>query len=736
MIVSGGTSICRQGRFIANRMRAPSVARGTRRLSGVLALCVLAARGLAAQGSVAPPAYPTTPRGNQVDDIGGIHVPDPYRWLEAATSPTVRAWIAAENAATESFFARAPRRREIRDLLTTAWNYPRISAPFSAGERLFFFENGGLENQPTLYVRDRPETQARVLIDPNAFSNDGLIAIVDQSPSPDGRYLEYGVSTLGSAARQVRVRDVKTSQDLGDELRDVEDSTVAWTRDERGFFYVRRWPRTATEPLHQTVAYHRLGRPQSDDQVIYENPDNPEWRYGVRVSRDGQYLLIDPRSGTEPHNRLYLIDLDNPGRPNLRAPLVKLFDTGDAMYEFVANDGAVFYLRTSKGAPRGRLVAIDINTPDPNRWTTVLRETYDPIVSVTRVDDRFVAHRLHDAHSVLELYAINGGSRGIVQLPGVGTVTEMHARPESRELYFTYTSFLQPPSPYRYELDARNLVAYIEPRGDTALARYETTQLFFTSKDGARVPMFITARRGITLDGSHATLLTTGGGFSTSTTPRFSADVATWLELGGIYAVANVRGGGEYGRAWHDTASGPHKQVAIDDFIGAADFLIGQRYTRSAQLGVTGRGHAGLIVAAALTQRPRLFGAAVLDDGLFDMARFTRFDDGASWTPEYGSPDRPADLRTLLGYSPLQAVAGDVSYPPTLLTAGDHNEVIAPAHSYKLAASLQRAAGAAGLALLRVDPDAGFGPGLPTSKVIALDTDRLTFLAAALHLAR
>jgi prolyl oligopeptidase len=728
MVVSGATSICREGRFIANRMKAFSVARATRYVWAVV-FCALPAAVTSAQGSGGAPAYPATPRGNQADEIAGVRVPDPYRWLESLSSPAVRSWIVAENGVTDAFLAQVPRRKEIRDLVTSAWNFPRIGAPFSAGERLFFYENGGLENQPALYVRDRPEVAARVLIDPNAFSSDGLIAIVDQSPSPDGRYLEYAVSTQGSAARLVRIRDVKTAQDLGDELRDVLDSTVAWTRDERGFFYVRHDAR-------QVVYYHRLGHAQSDDQIIYENADGPDWRYTVRVSQDGQYLLISARPGADLHNRLYLIDLDNPGKPNLRAPLVKLFDANDALYEFVANDGPVVYLRTDKGAPRGRLVAVDINTPDPNHWTSVIRETYDPLVEVVRVENRLVAHRLRDAHSVLELYALDGGNRGVIQLPGVGTVTELHPRPDNHEMYFVYTSFLQPPSPYRYDFDARNVVPYADVRADTALVRYETTQLFFTSKNGTRVPMFITARRGITLDGTHATLLAGGGGFNTSMTPVFSPDVWTWLELGGIYAVANVRGGGENGRAWHDSASGPRKQVAIDDFVAAAEFLIGQRYTRSSLLGVTGRGHAGLLAAAAMTQRPKLFGAAVIDDGLFDMARFTRLEDGSSWIAEYGSPDRPSDLRALLGYSPLQAVTSDIGYPPTLLTAGDHNEIIAPSHSYKFAASLQRSQGQGGLSLLRVVPDVGYGPGIPTSKRITLDADRLTFLAAALHLAR
>jgi prolyl oligopeptidase len=685
------------------------------------------------------PAYPPTSRGTQIDEIGGAHILDPYRWLEATSSPAVRNWITAQNSATEAFLAQTTRRKEIRELLTRTWNYSRISAPSAAGERLFYFENAGLENQPSLYVRDRPTAPARLLIDPNAFSNEGLIAIVDQSPSPDGRYLAYSVSTLGSAARLVRIRDVRTAQDLSEELKGVKDSSVSWTHDERGFFYVRSdlaaAPPPGTRPKgRETVLYHRTGRAQSDDQVIYESPQHSEWALHVRISQDGQYLLIDARPGGDQHNRLYLIDLDDPSKPNLRAPLVTLYDVEDALYEFVANEGPVFYLRTTKGAPHGRLVAVDINTPDANQWTTVIRETFDPLVDVRRVEDRFVAHRLHDAHSVLELYALDGGSRGVIALPGVGTVSELHPSPE-RQIYFTFASVLQPPTPYRYDIDGKNLTSYVEPRADSTLSGYETTQLFFTSKDGTRVPMFLTARRGIRLDGTHATLLTGGGGFNTSMTPTFAPDVAAWLALGGIYAVANVRGGGENGRAWHDAAAGAKKQVAIDDFTSAAEFLVSQRYTKSSLLAVTGRGPSGLVAAAAMTQRPQLFGAAVLDDGLFDMLRFPYLEAGPSWRSEYGSPDSAGDLHALLAYSPLQAVTADTWYPPTLLTVGDHDEVVSPSNSYKFAASLQHVQPQSGPTLLRVDADAGYGPGLPTGKLIALDTDRLTFLVTALHMA-
>ena len=686
--------------------------------------------------------YPLAARSGQTDDLNGVRVPDPYRWLENVTAADVRTWVTAQNSLTESFLSRVSRRAEIRDLVSRSWRYSKVGTPFAGGERLFFYENSGLENQPALYVQDKAEFAPRVLIDPNAFSGDGLIAIVDQAPSPDGKYLAYSVSTQGSTWRAVRVRDLRTSQDIGDELQGLKDAPLAWTSDARGFFYTRVAARPAANanPLapdgREQVYYHRLGRPQSDDRLMFESSENPSWNLRAKVSDDGQYLVVSASYGFDFQNRLFLIDLDNPKRPNLDAPIVKLFDAGDAVYEFVGNSGQLFFIRTTKGAPRARLVAVDINTPDENHWTTLVRETYDPLVELRHVDDRLVAHRLHDAHSVLELYGLDGAAKGTINLPGVGTVTAMNADPENRALYFTYTSFLQPPAVYRYDLDARSVVPWRATRPDTSLSQFETTQLFFTSKDGTRVPMFLTALRGIKLDGSHPTLLVGDGAFNVAATPIFSAEASAWLRLGGIYAVANVRGGGEDGRAWHLAATGAKKQVSIDDFLAAAEFLIGQRYTRPASLAVAGRGAGGLLVGAAITQRPELFGAALIDAGILDMTRFSRFTIGATWMPEFGSPDRPSDLRALLSYSPLHNVKTDVRFPPMLVSVGDHDDAVTPAHSYKFAAAVQNATGNTAPVLLRVDTDVGFGPGIPTGKQIALDSDRLAFLVDALHVAR
>jgi prolyl oligopeptidase len=717
-------------------MKSSAVMRPVRRsLAGVAALVALCVAPMPAQ-MVPPPKYPATARGPQSDDVSGVRFADPYRWLENVGSPDVRAWAAAQSAVTEAYLAELPRRREMRNLIAREWKYPDVSAPFGAGERLFFYEqNGRVDNQPVLYVRDRPESPPRVLIDPNAFSHDGLIAIVDQAASPNGRFLAYAVALQGSAWRTVRIRDVRSGLDQAEELHGIRDSRLSWTQDERGFFYTRSdsngssvASNVAAPPARDQIVYHRVGHPQADDQLVYDDPRHPEWRLRADVGSDGEYLVIAASNGVHLRTRMYFIDLDAPKHPNLGAPIVKLFDTGDAEYEFVANDGPVFFIRTTKDAPRGRLVAVDINSPDEAHWTTTVRETYDPLVAVRRLDDRFVVHRLHDAHSVLEVYTLSGAARGAIPLPGNGTVTEMNPRSNYRELYFRYSAFLQPPVIYRYDLETKIAATYTEVPADTSLLQYETTQLYFTSKDGTRVPMFITARRGITLDGSHATLLTGTGSFGRAATPAFSPFIAAWLELGGIYAVANVRGGGEYGRAWHVAAIGTQKQVAADDFVGAAQFLIGQRYTRPSMLGVVGHGAAGLLAGIAITQHPELFAGAVLDAPLLDMARFNRFAIGGRWTPEFGSPDAAADLRALLGYSPLHNLRGNARYPATLITVGDHDEVATPVHAYKFAAALQSVQIASLPALLLVESDVGFGPGTPATKQIAFDGDRLAFL--------
>lgn len=698
----------------------------------------LASTSSAQQAGLAP-RYPATPRGTQADEVGGVRAVDPYRWLEAVSSSDVRSWVSAQNAVTESYLAQLPRRKEIADRLAGYFQRRVTSPPVAGGERIFFDERTGGDNQPVIFVQDRPETRPRVLLDPNAFSRDGLIAIVDRAASPDGRYLAYAVSIQGSSSRTIHVRDVRTTQDLSDNVRGVKQAPIGWTADSRGFFYVRTLTAGgSTDPLalegRQQLLYHRVGRGQEDDQTIFETPDHPDWRLDVKVSEDGQYVVIALTPKTEPRTRLYFIDLDNPDRPNLRAPIVKLFDTGDAFYEFVSSDGPLFFVRTNKNAPRGRVVAVDINAPDENHWTNVVRETYDAVVGAARVGNRIVAHRLRNGRSTLDLFAFDGGARGSVPVPGIGTVSDLTPLHDKGELYFTYSSFLQPSEVLHYDLDTRTETIYREATADSSFNTYETTQLFYTSRDGTRVPLFITARRGLTLNSTHPTLLAIGdAAFGEPTSLAYSPTVATWLSLGGIYAVACVRGGGEDGRLWHEAAVGAKKQTTVDDLTSAAAFLIDQRYTRASLLGLVGRGFGGIPIGDAVTQRSDLFAAASIDGGVFDLARFNRFTAGWTWVSELGSPSDGPALRSLLAVSPLHNALTPGRYPAVLVSASEHDEVVPPLHSYKFAAALQTGQTGPGPELLRVDPDAGLESAVPANKQIAREADRLSFLLSALR---
>ena len=705
-------------------------------LSSLLA-CLSSAAGAQQGGLVL--RYPPTTRGAQADEVGGIRAADPYRWLENVSSSDVRAWVSAQNAVTEGYLAALPRRKEIADRLGVFMQRRVTHPPFAGGERIFFSERTGVDNQPVVFVQDHPETRPRVLLDPNAFSQDGLIAIVDRAASPDGRYLAYGVSIQGSSSRTIHVRDVRTTQDLTDNVRGVKQAPIGWTADSRGFFCLRTLTAPGSSDAlapdgRQQLIYHRVGRGPEDDQVIFEAPDHPDWRLDAKVSEDGQYVVIALTPKTEPRTRLYFIDLDKPDRPNLRAPVVKLFDTGDAFYEFVSSDGPLFFVRTNKNAPRGRVVAVDINAPDENHWTNVVRETFDPLVGAVRVGNRIVAHRLRDGRSTLDLYAFDGGARGAVPVPGIGTVSELTPLRDKGELYFTYSSFLQPPEVLHYDIDSRAETVFRESPVDTTFNTYETTQLFYTSKDGTRIPLFITARRGLTLNSTRPTLLAVGdAAFGEPASLGYSPMISTWLSLGGIYAVADVRGGGEFGRIGHEAAMGSRKQTSVDDLVSAAAFLVDQRYTRPSLLGLVGGGFGGIAVGGAVTQRPDLFAAASINGGLLDLARFNRFGAGWTWVSEFGSPTDPGSLRSLLAVSPLHNVQAPGRYPAVLVSASEHDDLVPAFHSYKFAAALQYGQTGQGPELLRVESDAGIEIAMPANKQTTREADRLTFLLSGLR---
>jgi prolyl oligopeptidase len=678
-----------------------------------------------------------------VDDYHGTRVADPYRWLEEVGSPETREWIESQNALTRSYLAAVPDRPRIHAALTQLWDYPKYGVPTRRSGRTFYFENSGLLNHPIYYVRDRDSGEERALLDPNTLSSDGTVALSTVAPSPDGSLVGYGVSTSGSDWQEFRVRDVRTGRDLADTLRWIKFSRIAWTRDNRGFFYSRfdtpaeaeqrsGATRAAANRGHK-VYYHRLGTAQREDQLILERPDNPEWLFHTEVSDDGQYAVITISQGSDERTRLYFVDLGRARRPAIGNPVVRLLDEFDASYDFVHSEGMIFYVRTNHQAPNGRLVAIDINARRPSAWRTIIPNGPDALVSADVIGRRIVATFLADARSAVRIFSLRGQMQGDLPLPGIGTVGGIDGERGDRDFFYSFTSYLQPTAIYQFDLERRTNVAYREPSIAFDAARYETKQVFVTSRDGTRVPMFVTARRGLTLDGRNPTLMYAYGGFNVSMTPAFSPTTLAWLDMGGVYAVPNLRGGGEYGRAWHEAGMRERKQNVFDDFIAAAEYLIREGYTTSSRLAISGGSNGGLLVGAAMTQRPELFGVALPAVGVMDMLRYQRFTIGWAWAPEYGSAEDPNAFRYLMAYSPLHNIKPGTCYPATLVTAADHDDRVVPGHSFKFAAALQAAQGCDRPALIRIETKAGHGAGKPTSKQIEEATDRLTFLARNLN---
>ena len=751
-------------------------------LCTLLPLLAIVAGSTGAQTQSAPLSYPVAARGSQVDIYHGVSVADPYRWLEDTDAPETKAWVEAQNRLTDSFLASITERPAIRNRLTQLWNYARFSAPFKEGGRYFYFQNTGLQNQSVLFVQDGRTSPPRVLLDPNLFSADGTVALAGQAASNNGRYLAYGISTSGSDWRELRVRDVNTGRDLPDVVKWVKFSNIAWTHDNRGFFYSRYdEPVTGNKMTsvnrNHKIYYHRLGQPQSRDELIFDRPDQPDWLLQGRITDDGQYLIITVSQGSDVRNRLYFIDLDNPGKPQINNPVVRLLDRLDAEYEFVGNRRTLFYVRTDRNAPKGRIVAISIDNPREQRWNTIVAEGKDALVSATFAGQDIVARYLQDARSSIRFFGSprddfrdqrprgqpeprrNPGSiyddtasgplisrgpvqqtgggftpRGELPLPGVGTVNQINGKQGDDELFYSFTSFLNPATIYRYDLKTRRNAVFREPKVPFDASQYETRQVFYSGKDGTRVPMFITAKKGVQLDGNNPTLLYAYGGFNIPQTPSFSSANAAWLEMGGIYALANLRGGGEYGKEWHEGGMLAKKQNVFDDFIAAAQYLIREKYTSTPKLVIRGGSNGGLLVGAVMTQRPELFGAALPEVGVMDMLRFQKFTIGWAWTSDYGSSDNPEQFKFLHAYSPLHNIKPGTCYPPTLAFTADHDDRVVPGHTFKFVATLQAAQACANPVLVRIETKAGHGAGKPTTKLIDEAADRFAFLVRALHM--
>jgi prolyl oligopeptidase len=681
--------------------------------------------------------YPDTARVDHVDEYHGVKIPDPYRWLEDTDSPETRAWIERQNKLTFDYLKSLPRRETIRARLTELWDYPRYGLPFKEGGNYFFNKNAGLQNQAVLYVQPSLTGEPRPLLDPNALSKDGTVAIADLAATEDGKLLAYGLSAAGSDWVELRVRDVADGKDLGnDVLKWVKFTEPSWTKDNRGFFY-SRFPEptgksTGGEALraaneHHKIYYHAAGTAQEKDRLVYERPDEPKWKMGAGTSHDGRYAVIWI-SETGPHNRVYYIDLKDPKNPSPAGEVKKLIDVFEASYEPVGNDGTVFYFMTDREAPRGRVIAIDLNNPDRKNWRTVIPETEDALEGVSMVGDQFVARYLHNAHSRVVFYDKAGKVVKELELPGLGTVSGISGDRDDDELFYGFTSFLMPPSIYRYDVKTGKSELFRKSEVKFDPSQYETKQVWYASKDGTRVPMFITHKKGLTLDGSNPTFLTGYGGFRVPLTPYFSVSNAVWLENGGVLAIPNLRGGGEFGEAWHLAGTKERKQNVFDDFIAAAEYLVKEGYASPKKLAIGGGSNGGLLVGAVVNQRPDLFAAAIPAVGVMDMLRFHKFTIGSSWTFDYGSSDDPEQFKSLLAISPLHNLKPGTKYPATLVTTGDHDDRVVPGHSFKYAAALQAAQGGGAPALIRIETRAGHGAGKPTAMIIEEQADRWAFL--------
>jgi prolyl oligopeptidase len=690
------------------------------------------AQTCAANGT--PPTYPVAKKVDQTDNYHGTVIADPYRWLEDANSAETKAWVDAENKVTQDYLAAIPQRDGIRERLTQLWNYERYSAPYKEGGRYFYSRNDGLQNQAVLYTMKLLSDTPRVLLDPNTLAADGTVALAGTAVSPDGKLLAYSTAASGSDWNDIRVRDIESGKDLEDHVKWVKFSSTAWTHDGKGFFYSRYdAPQEATKladvNYYQKLYYHKIGTAQDADVLVYDRPDQKEWGFSGTTTDDGRYLLITASQGTAHKNRVFYKDL-----AKADAPVVALIDQLEAAYAFIDNVGPVFYFVTDRKAPRQRIVAIDIRKPREANWKTIVAEGKQTLVDSHLINNQLVTAYLADARSVVKVTDLKGKQLREIALPGIGTVSGFNGKRGDTETFFSFTGFTNPTTIYRLDLKSGASSVFRQPKLQFDPAQYETRQQFYTSRDGTRVPMFIVAKKGIKLDGSNPTYLYGYGGFNIAITPAFSPANLAWMEMGGVYAVANLRGGGEYGEAWHEAGTKLKKQNVFDDFIGAAEWLVNNKVTSPAKLAIGGGSNGGLLVGAAMTQRPELFGAAIPQVGVMDMLRFHKFTIGWAWTSDYGSSENPDEFKALVKYSPLHNLKAGTCYPATMITTADHDDRVVPAHSFKFAATAQAAQAGANPVLIRIDTKAGHGAGKPTSKQIEEVADRWGFLSRALKM--
>ena len=683
--------------------------------------------------------YPVTRKGDVLDDYHGTKVADPYRWMEDLNSPELAAWIAEQNRLTEGYLRDLPIRAHFQRRIARLWNFRKTNLPISEAGRLFYRMNTGLQPQSPLYVRDGLDAPATQLIDPNILWPDATTSLASFAPSPDARLLAYTIAEGGADWQTIRVRSLTTGQDLADQVHWMRFSGLSWTEDAKGFFY-SRYPepskgRAMSAALSgHALYYHVVGTPQSQDRLIYENKANPTWFVTGGLTEDGRYLLVVTSKGSDNNNRLYVTDLGDPKKPNLAAPVKPLIETDDAEFSPFGNRGPILFLRSDRGAPNRKIIAVDVRKPDPAAWKTIVPEGSSAIENVSLLGGRIVIEYLEDVKSRLSLFDLDGKPQGDVALPGPGSLSGFTGRQDSKLMFYAFTSPLYPTTVFAYDMSSGKSTPFEAGKTPIDVERYETIQLFAQSKDGTRVPFFVTARKGLAKDGSNPTIINAYGGFSVSTMPGYRPDVPAWLDLGGLWVTANLRGGAEYGEAWHKAGMLEKKQNVFDDLIAVAEHLVKERFTSPAKLGIAGGSNGGLVVGAVMEQRPDLFAVALPAVGVMDMLRYDRFTGGKAWVTEYGSASTPEQFPFIFKYSPLHNLKPGTCYPATLVTTADHDDRVVPSHSFKFVAALQAAQGCDRPVLIRVETG-GSHNYRSTDKRIAELADEWTFTAAQMNVA-
>ncbi|HXV13422.1 MAG TPA: prolyl oligopeptidase family serine peptidase [Candidatus Krumholzibacteria bacterium] len=676
--------------------------------------------------------YPEAMKQDVVDNYHGTQVADPYRWLEDPDSKDTMDWVAKENELTRSYIDSYAKRDAIEQRLTKLWNYPKYGLPNKQGDRYFFSKNDGLQNQSVLYVQKSLDGEAKVVIDPNTLSADGTVALSGTNYTKDGTMMTYAVSASGSDWQEVKVRDIDSGKDNGDVLKWCRFSGIGWKKDKSGFWY-NRFPAEGEVPEedrsnYNKVYWHKLGTPQSEDVLVYEDKANKELGFSPYVTEDGDYLVLYVYHGTDPKNGIYYRKTDGTG------DWVKLIEHGTAMFTPIDNIGTTWYFHTDLDASRGRVFTMDITKPAKENWKEIIPQKTEVIDNVTMVNNELVVAYLKDARHQLMIFSKEGKMRREIELPTIGTVGGVSGDREDTEMFFAFTSYTYPTTSFRYDFKTDKVEVFRKPEVDFDGSQFETKQVFYPSKDGTKIPMFITHKKGVKLDGSNPTLLYGYGGFNISMTPTFSIGRVMWLENGGVYAVACLRGGNEYGEEWHQQGVLDRKQNVFDDFIAAGEYLIKEKYTQTKLLAINGGSNGGLLTAACMVQRPDLFGAVVCQVPVIDMLRYHKFTVGRYWVSDYGNAEENAkDFAYMIKYSPLHNVKPGYKSPPVLITSADTDDRVVPAHAKKFAATLQANDAGDNPILIRIETKAGHGAGKPTSKQIEEAADIYSFLFKTLN---